>query len=363
MPDAVYYNDASPKGQTSMPSVVTFNAAFLDTHLIVDVRTPLEFEEDHLPGAINVPLLTNEERVEIGTLYKQTGPHEARLRGLELTAHRFPPMVATIAAAAGSRPVLVYCWRGGLRSKTVAAILELTGFSAVQLKGGYKAFRNHVIDSFQPFRPPGPLVVLHGMTGIGKTAFLLGLEVKGYTTVDLEGLACHRGSAFGELGLVQELSQKRFETLLWDAFRSTPPGRAVIVEGESKRIGKVSLPGNMYEVMKESIKVWCEASLETRVRRLTEEYGRPEYREGMEAALSRLKKRLGGEKYAEIAGYLARWEMEPFMAELIRCYYDKVYYKTRDWREEIVISLEDYGKAEQALTAFLKKEISAPSDY
>jgi tRNA 2-selenouridine synthase len=341
-----------------LPATLPFDASLLDTHLVVDVRTPLEYSEDHLPGAINVPLLSNEERVEIGTLYKQTGPHDARVRGLELTAHRFPAIVADIAGAAAGRPILVYCWRGGLRSKTVASILELSGFRAVQLKGGYKAFRNHVIASFEPFRPPGILVVLHGMTGIGKTTFLLGLKENDCSVVDLEGLACHRGSAFGELGLTQDLSQKRFETLLWEAFRKITPGTTIIVEGESKRIGKVSLPGDLYEVMQNSIKVWCEASLETRVRRLTEEYGRQEYRDGMEAALSRLKKRLGGEKHTEIAGYLARWEMEPFMAELIRCYYDKVYYKTREWREDLTLSLEDYGAAEQELTVFLKHTVS-----
>jgi tRNA 2-selenouridine synthase len=341
-----------------LPATIPFDRSLLDTHLVVDVRTPLEYAEDHLPGAINVPLLTNEEKVEIGTLYKQTGPHEARVRGLELTAHRFPAMIATIAGAAGDKPILVYCWRGGLRSKTVASILDLTGFRALQLKGGYKAFRNHVITSFEPFRPPGPLVVLHGMTGIGKTTLLLGLKDEKLTVVDLEGLACHRGSAFGELGLVQELSQKHFETLLWDAFRKIPSGTTVIVEGESKRIGKVSLPGDMYEVMQESIKVWCEASLETRVRRLTEEYGRPEYREGMEVALSRLKKRLGGDKHAEIASYLARWEMEPFMTELIRCYYDKVYYKTREWREDMTLSLEDYKEAARQLARFLRSRLA-----
>ena len=193
------------------------------------------------------------------------------------------------------------------------------------------------------------------MTGIGKTTFLLGLKSSDFSVVDLEGLACHRGSAFGELGLTQDLSQKHFETLLWDAFRKLPHGKPVIIEGESKRIGKVSLPGDMYEVMKESLKVWCEASLETRVKRLTAEYGIPEYREEMEGALLRIKKRLGGEKYAEISGYLSRWEMEPFMTELIRNYYDKVYYKTREWREDFTLSLEDYGEAERELEEFLGK--------
>jgi tRNA 2-selenouridine synthase len=333
---------------------VPFMPSLIDTHLLVDVRTPLEYAEDHLPGAINVPLLSDEERVEIGTLYKQTGPHEARQRGLELTAHRFPAMVEAIASAASRRPILVYCWRGGLRSKTVTAILDLTGFPATQLTGGYKAFREHVSASFTSFTPPGPLVVIHGMTGIGKTPFILGLRGRGLAVVDLEGLACHRGSAFGELGLSQDLSQKRFETLLWDAFRTLPPDRPIIVEGESRRIGKVSLPGNMYEVMQGSVKVWCEASLRTRVARLTAEYGVPAYREGMTVALDRIRKRLGEEKYAEISGYLERWEMEPFMAELVRNYYDKVYYKTREWREDIAISLEDFAEAGDELAAFIR---------
>ncbi|ABQ27458.1 tRNA 2-selenouridine(34) synthase MnmH [Geotalea uraniireducens] len=344
-----------------MPASVAFNESLLDSHLVVDVRTPLEYEEDHLPAAINVPLLSNEERVEIGTLYKQTGPKEARIRGLELTAGRFPRIVHEIGEAAAGRPILVYCWRGGLRSKTVASILELTGFDAVQLQGGYKAFRNRVIVRFEPFHPPGPLLVLHGMTGIGKTTFILGLNSEEYSVIDLEGLACHRGSAFGELGLSQDLTQKRFETLLWDAFRKLPQGKPVIVEGESKRIGKVSLPGNFYEVMQDSVKVWCNASLETRVERLIAEYGRTEYREGMADALLRIRKKLGGEKYDEIAGYLSRWEMEPFMTELVKNYYDKVYYKNREWREELSLSLEDYAKAERELKAFLqiRKELNA----
>ena len=336
---------------------VPFTPALLDTHLLVDVRTPLEYADDHLPGAINVPLLSNEERVEIGTLYKQTGPHEARQRGLELTAHRFPALVAAIAAEAAGRPILVYCWRGGLRSKTVTAILNLTGFPAVQLTGGYKAFRSHVAACFSPFSPPGPLVVIHGMTGIGKTPFILGLRERDLAVVDLEGLACHRGSAFGELGLSQDLSQKRFETLLWDAFRTLPPGRPIVVEGESRRIGKVSLPGDMYDVMQGSVKVWCEASLETRVARLTAEYGVPAYREGMVQALDRIRKRLGGEKYAEISGYLERWEMEPFMAGLVRDYYDKVYYKTREWQEDIAISLEDFATAGDTLVDFIRTRL------
>lgn len=338
-----------------MPDTVQFNESLIESHLVVDVRTPLEFTEDHIPGAINVPLLTNEERVEIGTLYKQTGPYEARRRGLELTAHRYPQMVEEIARAANGRPILVYCWRGGLRSKTVTSILELTGHKALQLQGGYRAFRNHVAAFFEPYTPSGPLVVLHGMTGIGKTTFLLWLDNNNWRVIDLEGLACHRGSAFGELGLTQDLTQKRFETLLWDALRKVPPGVPILLEGESRRIGKVSLPGNMYEAMREGILVWCEASMGTRVSRLIEEYGRPEYKEGMGKALERIRKKLGGEKFSEFSGYLEEWDLEPFMEGLMQHYYDKLYYKTKDWSEDTVISLEDFKQAGEELERFLSK--------
>src|ERR1035438_9242635 len=134
-----------------MPETRSFTEELLDSHCIVDVRTPLEFAEDHLPGAVNVPILTNEERVEIGTIHKQVGPQQARLRGLELTSGRFGAMVAEIVNHAAGRPVLVYCWRGGLRSRAMAILLEMTGHPVYQLDGGYKAFRGQVIDCFERF--------------------------------------------------------------------------------------------------------------------------------------------------------------------------------------------------------------------
>jgi tRNA 2-selenouridine synthase len=341
-----------------VPATTPFIETLLDSHLPVDVRTPLEYEEDHIPGAINVPLLSNEERAEIGTLYKQQGPHAARTRGLELTAPRFPELVAEIARQAQGKPLLVYCWRGGLRSKTVTTILDLAGYQAVQLVGGYKSFRNQVSDYFNPFVPPAPLVVLHGMTGIGKTTFLLGLKEKGHSVVDLEGLACHRGSAFGQLGLNQTLSQKRFETLLWDELRKAPAGLPLVIEGESERIGRVSLPGDFYQKMAAGIRIWCFAELSTRVGRLIEEYGLPQYKEDMAAALQRIRKKLGGKVCDELAGNLERWEMVPFMTGLVCDYYDKVYYKNRDWEGDYNLSMEDFDAAALELVAFLKQRLT-----
>lgn len=335
-----------------MPEKISFAPALLESHCVIDVRTPLEFAEDHLPGAINVPILNNEERVEVGTIHNQVGPQQARQRGLELTCGRFGTMVAEIAAHAADRPVLVYCWRGGLRSLSMAILLEMTGRPVVQLRGGYKAFRGQVINFFEEFRPAAPLIVIHGMTGTGKTTFINGLDRQRWTTIDLEGLACHRGSAFGEVGLHQGLSQKRFETLLWDTLRRAPADHPIVLEGESPRIGRISLPGTLYEVMAASCKVWCYASLDTRVRRLAVEYAREEYREAMATALERIRKKLGGLRYAELAGLLAAWDIEGLGRGLIEHYYDKLYYRNRPWTPDVEIDLEDFNEAERLLSRF-----------
>jgi tRNA 2-selenouridine synthase len=335
-----------------MPEKISFTPGLLDSHCIIDVRTPLEFAEDHLPGAVNVPILTDAERVEVGTLYKQTGPQQARQRGLELTCGRFGAMVGEIAARAACRPILVYCWRGGLRSLSMAILLEMSGYPVVQLRGGYKAFRGMVMSSFEAFRPPAPLIVVHGMTGVGKTSFINGLDRRTWTAVDLEGLASHRGSAFGQVGIDRQPTQKRFDTLLWDAFRRAAGVRPIVLEGESQRIGSISLPGNLYEVMAGSCKVWCHASLETRIRRLAVEYAHEEYRPAMAAALERIRKKLGGQRYAELAGLLAEWDIEGLGRGLIEGYYDKLYYKNRPWTPELEMDLEDYSQAERQLAEF-----------
>ncbi|QEM67066.1 tRNA 2-selenouridine(34) synthase MnmH [Geobacter sp. FeAm09] len=343
-----------------MPHVISFTPALLDTHCIVDVRTPLEFAEDHLPGAVNVPILTNEERAEIGTLHKEAGPRQARMRGLELTCGRFAAMVHEVVAHAAGRQVLVYCWRGGLRSLSMAILLEMSGYPVAQLKGGYRAFRNQVVSYFENFAPPGPLLVIHGMTGTGKTTFINGLDRDRWTVIDLEGLACHRGSAFGEVGLVQAISQKHFDTILWDAFRNAPEGRPIVVEGESQRIGRISLPGSVYETMGKGCKIWCHASLETRVQRLSAEYACVEYRESMAVALERIRKKLGGVRYTEITALLERWDVGGVARGLIEHYYDRLYYKNRPWTPDAEIDLEDFSLAGEHLAEFWSERQRRP---
>lgn len=335
-----------------MPEKITFSPDLIDSHCLIDVRTPLEFEEDHIPGAHNVPLLSNEERVEIGTIHKQIGPVEARRRGLELTCSRFYGMVEQIISLSAGKPIVVYCWRGGLRSHSVAMLVETCGTRALQLAGGYKSFRADVIDYFDRCDFLPPLFVMHGMTGTGKTTFINGLNPAHWATIDLEGLACHRGSAFGALGLEQSFTQKYFETSLWNAFRLLPLGRAIVVEGESQRIGKYSLPGRLYQKMAESSRVWCYASIETRIKRLSDEYARPEYQGEMLDALERIRRKLQGVYYVELKEMIEKWDVEGIARGLIEGYYDRMYYKHRPWTPDLELELEDFTLAEALLKKF-----------
>jgi len=338
--------------ESAMPEKIRFTPQLIDSHCLIDVRTPLEFEEDHIPGAINVPLLTNEERVEIGIMHKNVGPVQARKRGLEMTCPRFYDMVSRIISVADGRPVVVYCWRGGMRSNSVAMLLEICGTPAMQLVGGYKSYRKHVMDFFEKCDFAGPLIVIHGMTGTGKTEFIKQLDTSKWSPIDLEGLACHRGSAFGSLGMQQDFSQKWFESLLWDAFRRMPSDRPIVLEGESRRIGRYFLPGNLYSRMSEGCRAWAYASLETRVKRLTAEYAKPEYKTGMLLALERIRKKLGGIHHMQLQELIETWDVEGIAQGLIESYYDKTYYSTRDWTAEIDLELEDYVRAEAELLYF-----------
>ncbi|MEI6826706.1 MAG: tRNA 2-selenouridine(34) synthase MnmH [Desulfuromonadales bacterium] len=335
-----------------MSEKIVFTPELIDSHCLIDVRTPLEYEDDHIPGAHNVSLLTNEERVEIGTIYKQVGPVEARRRGLEVTCSRFYGMVERIITLSAGRPIIVYCWRGGLRSLSVTMLLEMCGTAAQQLAGGYKSFRTGVIDCFERCAFGSPLIVMHGMTGTGKTPFINGLNPEKWATIDLEGIACHRGSAFGALGLKQDFTQKHFETALWNAFRKLPSGRPIVLEGESQRIGKYSLPGCLYQKMAESCKIWCHASLATRIERLKAEYALPEYREAMLEALERIRKKLGGTRYAELKSSIEGWDVDGIARGLIEGYYDKMYYKHRPWTPDLELELEDFRQAELELEEF-----------
>ncbi|NHF73713.1 tRNA 2-selenouridine(34) synthase MnmH [Paracoccus sp. 12-3] len=208
---------------------------------IIDVRAPGEFAEDHLPGAINLPVLDDDQRAQVGTIYKQVSPFDARKLGAALVAANAARHISgPLADRDGSWRPLVYCWRGGQRSGAMATILAQVGWRVARVEGGYKSWRAQVIRRVQDLGFPSPVIVLDGNTGSGKTAILTRLAARGHQVVDLEALANHRGSLFGHMG--EQPSQKLFEGRLAAQLEGLDPTRPVLVEAESSRIGNVTLP-------------------------------------------------------------------------------------------------------------------------
>ena len=331
--------------------------------LLVDARSPAEFADATIPGAINVPVLDNEQRAVVGTLHKEKGSQAARRLGVELVAPKICAMVETVAKARGESrgPVVVFCWRGGMRSRALATFLDMAGIPARQLVGGYKAFRAHVRNFFLRAEW-GRLLVLRGLTGVGKTRLLLRLEEEGYPVIDLEGLAGHRGSAFGGLGLPPQPTQKGFEARLWDKLRHIGPGAYALAEGESPNIGRLVLPPPVYQSLQEETTLWVNASLDGRVRNILADYpATDDLREAFIQPIQALKRRLGGERVADLLELLRRGAWARLVRDLMVHYYDPLYRHTcPERRIEIDIEPEEAGL--RRLKAAIEEVLEKPRD-
>jgi tRNA 2-selenouridine synthase len=294
---------------------------------IIDVRTPLEYADDHIPNAINAPVLSNEERVLIGTTYKQVSPFEASRAGAALVARNIARHLETTFAdrPQGWRP-LVYCWRGGKRSGSMTLMFNMIGWRARQLDGGYKTYRRATLDDLQTL--PGPLrfIVLTGPTGSGKTRLLHALQNAGAQTLDLEALASHRGSLLGALPDAQQPTQKRFDTLLALRLRELDANQPVFVEAESRKIGAVELPASLLHAVHQGDCIEVRASREDRTRFLQQDYARlfdtPDW---LKAQLHRM---VGLHSRDTIKGWITlvdEGRREDLARELIDRHYDPAY--------------------------------------
>ena len=240
---------------------------------VIDARSEGEYAEDHLPGALNWPSLNNEERIRVGTLYKQVSPFEAQKIGASLVAANISRHIQThVLDKAKNWQPLIYCWRGGKRSNTQATFLSWIGFKVHLIDGGYKAFRKAIMEDTPRRVQPLQFQVLCGPTGAGKTRMLQALAAQGQQVLDLEALACHRGSVLGLLPNQAQPTQKAFETQLWNALRHFDPKRPVFVEAESKKVGNVTIPDSLIASMRASPCIRLELSLEHRVQLLLEDY-------------------------------------------------------------------------------------------
>jgi len=241
--------------------------------LIIDARAPIEYAEDHLPGAVNLPVLSDDERAQIGTTYLQDSPFEARRAGAALVARNVARHLETSLADQPKkfRP-LVYCWRGGMRSNSMATILAAVGWPVAVLEGGYRTWRRGVVDGIERSAPRLKIVLIDGQTGTAKTAILQELKAQGAQMIDLEGLAHHRGSIFGDFTDQDQPSQKAFETGLWCALEQLDPERPVFVEAESALIGKCRIPAPFLARMRASPRLEITVPVHERARYLTTAY-------------------------------------------------------------------------------------------
>ena len=294
---------------------------------IIDVRTPAEFAEDHLPGAINCPVFSNEERIIVGTLYKQSSPFEARKVGAAMVAKNIARHLETrFSDHPKSWRPLIYCWRGGQRSGAMCIILSQVGWAAHKLEGGYKTYRRAVLDQLEQLPEKFTFRVICGPTGSGKSRLLHALTANGRQVLDLEHLAQHRGSVLGRLPGLAQPTQKWFDSALLQALKKLDPARAVYVEAESNKIGLITLPPALISAMHAGECLLVETLLSKRVEGLLEDY--QHYVENPELLISHLQSlhRFHGEKQLEHwTSLIHAGDFATMVGELLSLHYDPSY--------------------------------------
>lgn len=265
-----------------------------EIYIPVDVRSPGEFQDSHIPNAINVPIFSDKERAEIGTIYKQQGQKAAKWRAMELVSPKLPQLLTDIRKIEeqGKKPLL-YCWRGGMRSQSIAHFAMMSGLHIQRLDGGFRSFREYVVENI-PAMIPKQAIVIYGLTGTGKTDILHALKERGYPVLDLEGYANHKGSVFGAVSGQTPHNQKMFDALLYEDLQKIEGSTYFFMEGESKRIGHAVQPPELYEKKNNGIHIRVDSKLETRVERIYEQYVEETdaFHERVQDALSRIMKRI-----------------------------------------------------------------------
>lgn len=306
-----------------------------DRVIFIDVRSPKEYAEDTIPDAINIPIFDNDERHMIGHMYKNISKTDAKEKGFEIASHKLPAMYQQVKEAVkgkGYSKIIIFCWRGGMRSKSIATVLSLMNLPVFQLVGGYKAYRQFVLQDFEKrLDTPSPYIVLHGYTGCGKTLLLKALQKAHMPVLDLEGLANHRGSVFGGVGLGEQPPQKSFESAVYMETINRED-ELVFVEAESTKIGKRTVPAFAINHIKTGVHVLVNLDREIRIERLIEDYmestGSPEINYAqIQKALTYIKSYMSGADYRKMEGYLEENNLHDFVGLLLDHYYDPMYEK------------------------------------
>ncbi len=291
--------------------------------ITVDVRSPSEFRDGTIPGSLNIPFFNDEERAEIGTLYTRVSVQAAKDRGLEIASAKLPALVKEFQSI--GREKGVFCWRGGMRSRTVSTVLSLMGIRVYRLEGGYRDYRRWTTACLERMAQRSwPAFVLQGNTGTGKTSILQALQAEGYPVADLEGMAGHRGSIFGGVGMLPH-NQKTFDAYLVERLESLEHSPWILLEAESRKVGKVIVPEFMMRSKEEGKTILLELPLEVRARHIVTDY-RPEvHGEALLAAYRFIKERIHTPIAKDIESKLLSGAYEEAVLLLLEYYYDPLY--------------------------------------
>ncbi len=307
---------------------------------VLDVRAPGEYKAGHIPGAFNLPLFDDVERARVGTSYKQQSPEEAMLLGLELAGTHMRDYVEKARALLGTdtREVVLHCWRGGKRSEAMAWLLRFAGFSVRRLRGGYKVYRQTAHEFFDA--RVFTFNIVGGCTGAGKTEVLQVLAEMGEQVIDLEGMANHKGSAFGSIGEQPQPTNEQFENELFLRLRVLDPSRPVWLENESKNVGRVYLPEAFWRQMRDSVLYSIEVDPAVRLERVIGYYAGEGHTAALLEAFGKIKKRLGGLEYQQAVQALEAGNIRD-AARIALAYYDKSYlFQLSQWPEDRAVKLE-----------------------
>ena len=313
---------------------------------LADVRTPAEFEHGHIPGAFNLPLFSNEERVSIGTTYKQVGKDAAILLGFDLTGLKWSGFIKQALEIAPEKKIAVHCWRGGMRSGAMAWALDLYGFDVYRVEGGYKQYRRWVLNQFETTYS---LFVLGGMTGSGKTRILSELRALGQQVIDLEELAQHRGSSFGSMNKMVQPTQEQFENDLASELNKRDKQRKIWVEDESSSIGKRTIPRPFWDQMATSFLIDINVSAEQRIEALVRDYGSLD-KDFLIECTERIRKRLGLDQTKKAIVAIKENKIADFI-RVVLIYYDKTYrtsLASRDASRILTVKIENTDQTQNA---------------
>ncbi len=334
-----------------MANKITVEESFkLKDTVFIDARTPQEYEEDHILGAVSVPLLSDEERHEIGIIYKQQSREKAIERGMKL----FPAKIPSIYNAVKdhkNKTIIVYCARGGMRSNIIASLLESIGFKVLQLEGGYKSFRNYVLTQLNNFKLKPKIICLYGLTCSGKTNLLEKLP----NTLNLEALAQHRGSLYGAVGLKPH-SQKKFENLLLNRLKELNEEKYIFVEGESRKIGNAEIPPFFFKAMKKGINILVARSISRRVEEAVKEYfSSPENIKKIKEITPNLRGIINKKSKAEIIQLIDEKKYAEAVKILLEKYYDPLYAHTLKQQDYLFTINNNNNNVEKAVEEIKEK--------